>query len=117
MAKKNYYSHETAFIDQGCKIGANTKIWHFSHIMPNCIIGKKCNIGQNVVISPEVILGSNVKVQNNVSILAPFFTIVLRNSSFLFTALLGLITFVKTIEGPKKTSSSQMTPVYIDTLF
>ena len=68
MAKKNYYSHETAFIDQGCKIGANTKIWHFSHIMPNCIIGKKCNIGQNVVISPEVILGSNVKVQNNVSI-------------------------------------------------
>ena len=68
MAKKNYYSHETAFIDQGCKIGANTKIWHFSHIMPNCIIGKKCNIGQNVVISPEVILGRNVKVQNNVSI-------------------------------------------------
>tara|TARA_B110000208_G_C11746834_1_gene422037 strand:+ start:818 stop:1399 length:582 start_codon:yes stop_codon:yes gene_type:complete len=68
MAKKNYYSHETAFIDEGCKIGANTKIWHFSHIMPNCIIGEHCNIGQNVVISPNVILGKNVKVQNNVSI-------------------------------------------------
>ena len=68
MAKKNYYSHETAFIDEGCKIVANTKIWHFSHIMPNCIIGEHCNIGQNVVISPNVILGKNVKVQNNVSI-------------------------------------------------
>ena len=56
MAKKNYYSHETAFIDQGCKIGANTKIWHFSHIMSNCIIGEHCNIGQNVVISPHVII-------------------------------------------------------------
>ena len=68
MAKKNYYSHETAFIDEGCKIGANTKIWHFSHIMPNCVLGEGCNVGQNVVISPEVILGKNVKVQNNVSI-------------------------------------------------
>jgi len=55
-------------IDEGCDIGEGTKIWHFSHIMPNCKLGKKCNIGQNVVISPEVILGNNVKVQNNVSI-------------------------------------------------
>jgi len=65
---KNYYSHETAIIDEGCNIGNDVKIWHFSHIMSNCIIGDKCNIGQNVVISPEVILGKNVKVQNNVSI-------------------------------------------------
>lgn len=63
-----YFSHETAIIDEGCTIGDGTKIWHFSHIMPNCRIGKNCNIGQNVVISPEVVLGSNVKVQNNVSI-------------------------------------------------
>lgn len=63
-----YYAHETAVIDEGCEIGAGTKIWHFSHIMPNCKIGEKCNIGQNVVISPEVVLGKNVKVQNNVSI-------------------------------------------------
>ena len=65
---KDYFAHETAVIDEGCKIGANTKIWHFSHIMPNCTIGERCNIGQNVVISPEVVLGNNVKVQNNVSI-------------------------------------------------
>jgi UDP-2-acetamido-3-amino-2,3-dideoxy-glucuronate N-acetyltransferase len=63
-----YYSHETAIIDEDCTIGEGTKIWHFSHIMPNCTIGKNCNIGQNVVVSPEVILGNNVKVQNNVSI-------------------------------------------------
>jgi UDP-2-acetamido-3-amino-2,3-dideoxy-glucuronate N-acetyltransferase len=67
-ASKTYFAHETAVIDEGCEIGEGTKIWHFSHIMPNCVLGNKCNIGQNVVISPEVILGSNVKVQNNVSI-------------------------------------------------
>ncbi len=63
-----YFAHETAVIDAGSVIGEGTKIWHFSHIMPDCVIGKNCNIGQNVVISPEVILGDNVKVQNNVSI-------------------------------------------------
>jgi len=63
-----YYKHETAIVDEPCQIGEGTKIWHFSHIMPNCIIGEKCNIGQNVVVSPDVVLGNNVKVQNNVSI-------------------------------------------------
>ena len=63
-----YFAHESAFIDEGCKIGKGTKIWHFSHIMSNCTLGENCNIGQNVVISPDVILGQNVKVQNNVSI-------------------------------------------------
>ena len=64
----SFYAHDTAVIDQGCEIGDETKIWHFSHVMPNCKIGLKCNIGQNVVVSPDVILGNNVKVQNNVSI-------------------------------------------------
>jgi UDP-2-acetamido-3-amino-2,3-dideoxy-glucuronate N-acetyltransferase len=66
--ENNYFAHETAIIDEGCEIGHETKIWHFSHIMSNCKIGEKCNIGQNVVISPEVVLGNNVKIQNNVSI-------------------------------------------------
>jgi UDP-2-acetamido-3-amino-2,3-dideoxy-glucuronate N-acetyltransferase len=65
---KNYFSHDSAIVDEGCQIGEGTKIWHFSHVMPNCIIGNNCNIGQNVVISPEVVLGNNVKIQNNVSI-------------------------------------------------
>jgi UDP-2-acetamido-3-amino-2,3-dideoxy-glucuronate N-acetyltransferase len=65
---KNFYSHETAIIDEGCSIGNDTKIWHFSHLMTNCTLGERCNLGQNVVVSPGVILGNNVKVQNNVSI-------------------------------------------------
>ncbi len=64
----NYFAHPSAIIDEGCKIENGVKIWHFSHIMPNCVIGENCNIGQNVVISPEVVLGKNVKIQNNVSI-------------------------------------------------
>jgi UDP-2-acetamido-3-amino-2,3-dideoxy-glucuronate N-acetyltransferase len=68
MSELNYYAHETAVIDENCEIGKGTKIWHFSHIMSNCIIGQDCNIGQNVVVSPQVVLGKNVKVQNNVSI-------------------------------------------------
>ncbi len=63
-----YFAHETAVIDAGCRIGKGTRIWHFSHVMPNCVIGENCNLGQNVVVSPDVVLGNNVKVQNNVSI-------------------------------------------------
>lgn len=64
----NYFAHSSALIDENSSIGLGTKIWHFSHIMPNCQIGENCNIGQNVVVSPGVILGNYVKVQNNVSI-------------------------------------------------
>jgi UDP-2-acetamido-3-amino-2,3-dideoxy-glucuronate N-acetyltransferase len=68
MDNNDFFAHPSAVIDKGCVIGKGTKIWHFSHIMPNCTLGENCNIGQNVVISPEVVLGNNVKVQNNVSI-------------------------------------------------
>lgn len=63
-----YFVHDSAIVDEYCKIGEGTKIWHFSHIMSKCIIGKNCNIGQNVVVSPEVVIGNNVKIQNNVSL-------------------------------------------------
>jgi UDP-2-acetamido-3-amino-2,3-dideoxy-glucuronate N-acetyltransferase len=66
--EREYFAHETAVVDEKCKIGKGTKIWHFSHIMSGSEIGENCNIGQNVVISPGVKLGRNVKVQNNVSI-------------------------------------------------
>jgi len=66
--EKDYFAHETAVIDEGCKIGKGSKIWHFTHIMKDCEIGAGCNLGQNVVVSPQVTLGRNVKVQNNVSI-------------------------------------------------
>ena len=64
----NYKAHPTAVIDDGCRIGEGTKIWHFSHLMPGCEIGNNCTIGQNVFVAPKVKLGNNVKVQNNVSI-------------------------------------------------
>ncbi len=68
MEEQDYFRHETAVIDPGCQIGKGTKIWHFSHIMSDSIVGENCNFGQNVVVSPGVVLGNNVKVQNNVSI-------------------------------------------------
>jgi UDP-2-acetamido-3-amino-2,3-dideoxy-glucuronate N-acetyltransferase len=64
----DYFVHPSAIVDEGCRIGKGAKIWHFSHVMPDCEIGENCNIGQNVVVSPGVVLGKNVKVQNNVSI-------------------------------------------------
>ena len=68
MGKNNYFVHESSYVDAPCQIGKGSKIWHFSHIMKDSIIGENCNIGQNVVISPNVKLGNNVKIQNNVSI-------------------------------------------------
>ena len=65
---ETYQAHATAIIDGGCTIGSSTRIWHFSHIMTGCTIGKDCTIGQNVVISPDVVIGNRVKIQNNVSV-------------------------------------------------
>ena len=64
----SWFAHETAVIDDGCRIGPGSKVWHFSHIMSGAVLGESCNIGQNVVISPDVVLGRNCKVQNNVSL-------------------------------------------------
>ncbi len=64
----NYFIHPTSVVDDGCEIGIGVKIWHYSHLMSNCIIGDYCNIGQNVLISPFVVIGKNVKIQNNVSL-------------------------------------------------
>lgn len=63
-----YFAHSSAIIDEGCQIGDGTKVWHFSHIMPEVVIGENCVIGQNVFIGNKVRLGNNVRVQNNVSI-------------------------------------------------
>lgn len=68
MSDKPYYAHSSAAVDEGCIIGAGTKIWHFCHIMPGSKIGENCSIGQNVFIASDVVLGNNVKVQNNVSL-------------------------------------------------
>ena len=64
----SYFSHETAIVDDNVNIGENSKIWHFSHILPNTTIGENCSFGQNCVVGPKVTMGNGVKVQNNVSV-------------------------------------------------
>lgn len=68
VVDKPYYVHSSAFVDEPCTIGAGTKIWHFSHVMPKCTIGERCILGQNVHVATGVVIGSNVKIQNNVSL-------------------------------------------------
>jgi UDP-2-acetamido-3-amino-2,3-dideoxy-glucuronate N-acetyltransferase len=64
----DYFVHSSSFVDEGAVVGPDTKIWHFSHVMPGAVIGARCNLGQNVVVMPRTRIGDNVKVQNNVSI-------------------------------------------------
>jgi UDP-2-acetamido-3-amino-2,3-dideoxy-glucuronate N-acetyltransferase len=64
----DYFVHESAYVDDGATIGTDTKIWHFSHVMPGAVIGDRCNLGQNVVVMSGARIGNNVKIQNNVSI-------------------------------------------------
>lgn len=64
----DYFLHESSYVDEPCTIGAGTKIWHFSHVMKDSVIGQNCNIGQNVLIASGVVIGHNVKIQNNVSV-------------------------------------------------
>ncbi|MCC3155964.1 N-acetyltransferase [Hymenobacter sp. 15J16-1T3B] len=63
-----YFAHPTAVLDEGCRIGAGTRIWHFCHVSAGAEIGEECTLGQNVFVADDVRLGRNVKVQNNVSL-------------------------------------------------
>lgn len=64
----DYFAHETAIIEPGAKIGPGTKIWHFSHVMPNAVIGSDCSLGQNVFVADHAVIGDHAKIQNNVSV-------------------------------------------------
>ena len=68
MEEKNYFVHESAYVDDNVTIGNGTKIWHFCHIQSGAVIGEKCSLGQNVNISKDVTIGNGVKIQNNVSV-------------------------------------------------
>jgi len=68
MAIPQYFAHSTVIIDEGAEVGEETRIWHFSHLMPGCKVGSHCNIGQNVFIDNNVSVGNRVKIQNNVSL-------------------------------------------------
>src|SRR5438128_2975421 len=77
---KDYFVHESSYVDEGAEIGAGTKIWHFCHVMPRTQIGEQCNIGQNVLVASDVKIGRNVKIQNNVSL---YTGVVLEDDVFL----------------------------------
>ena len=66
--QKDYFVHESSYVDDGAQIGKDTKIWHFCHIMNGAKIGEKCSIGQNVNIGSKAVIGNGVKIQNNVSV-------------------------------------------------
>ena len=102
----DYFAHDKAEIDAGCRIGRGTSIWHFSHIMSGCQIGEECVIGHSVVISPGVVLGRNVKVDNNVSIYAGVACEddVLIGPSAVFTNVSYARSFVERKEGDKPTT-------------
>jgi UDP-2-acetamido-3-amino-2,3-dideoxy-glucuronate N-acetyltransferase len=76
----NYFAHQTSILDEGCQVGENTKIWHFSHVMSNAVIGRNCNIGQNVFIDNNVRIGNGVKIQNNVSV---YNSVIVEDNCFL----------------------------------
>lgn len=105
MSEKDYFVHESSYVDAPCKIGKGTKVWHFSHVMRDTVIGNNCNIGQNVVISPGVILGDNVKIQNNVSV---YTGVICEDDVFLgpscvFTNVINPRSFIERKQEYKKT--------------
>lgn len=67
-AGRDYFVHESAYVDEGATIGKGTKIWHFCHVMPGAVIGERSSLGQNVVVMSGTRIGDNVKIQNNVSV-------------------------------------------------
>lgn len=99
------YIHPTAIIDPDCQIGDGTKIWHFSHLMSHCKIGKNCNLGQNVFVAEGVTIGDHVKVQNNVSIYAGVEVEddVFLGPSMVFTNVLNPRSFIERKSEFKKT--------------
>lgn len=105
MAEKDYFVHESSYIDEPCEIGKGTKIWRFSHVMKDSKIGENCNIGQNVVISPDVVIGNNVKIQNNVSL---YTGVICEDNVFLgpscvFTNVINPRSFIERKDEYKKT--------------
>jgi len=105
LKTKNYYSHESSYIDDEVTIGSNTKIWHFSHILSGTTIGENCSFGQNCVVGPKVTIGDGVKVQNNVSVYegVEVEDDVFLGPSMVFTNVINPRAFIQRKEEFKKT--------------
>ena len=101
----DYFAHETACIDDGAEIGKDTKVWHFTHIMPGAKVGKRCSIGQNVNIGSKAVVGNGVKIQNNISI---YDSVIIEDDVFcgpscVFTNVVNPRAFVERKEEYKET--------------
>lgn len=105
----NYFLHESSFVDGHVSIGDNTRIWHFSHILPYTTIGRNCSFGQNCVVGPKVNIGNGVKVQNNVSIYegVEIEDDVFLGPSMVFTNVINPRAFIQRKEEFKKTLLKQ----------
>jgi UDP-2-acetamido-3-amino-2,3-dideoxy-glucuronate N-acetyltransferase len=101
----DFFVHESSFVDEHVSIGDNTRIWHFSHILSNTIIGADCSFGQNCVVGPKVNIGNGVKVQNNVSIYegVEIEDDVFLGPSMVFTNVINPRAFIQRKEEFKKT--------------
>lgn len=106
MSDQPPFFHASAYVDEGAQIGAGTKIWHFSHVMPKAVIGRNCSLGQNVFVANQVTIGDHVKIQNNVSI---YEGVVLEDHVFCGPSM--VFTNVKTprSEFPRNTSDDYAT--------
>ncbi|MBA7478063.1 UDP-2-acetamido-3-amino-2,3-dideoxy-D-glucuronate N-acetyltransferase [subsurface metagenome] len=97
--KKDYFVHESAYVDEPVQIGKGTKIWHFSHIMKGAQIGENCKIGQNVYIDTNVKIGNNVKIQNNVSV---YKNVILEDSVFCGPSMVFINVFNPRSDYPRR---------------
>jgi len=104
-SRTDYFAHESSYIDDHVTIGANTKVWHFSHVLSNTTIGANCSFGQNCVVGPKVTIGNGVKVQNNVSIYegVEVEDDVFLGPSMVFTNVINPRAFIQRKEEFKKT--------------
>ena len=101
-----YFAHESAYVDEGAKVGKGTRIWHYSHVMPGAVIGENCSLGQNVFVANQVKIGNGVKIQNNVSV---YEGVILED--YVFCGPSMVFTNVKTprSEFPRNTSDAYVT--------
>lgn len=62
-----YFVHPKAICESE-RIGENTRIWAFAHVLPNAVVGSDCNICDGVFIENDVIVGNRVTVKCGVQL-------------------------------------------------
>jgi UDP-2-acetamido-3-amino-2,3-dideoxy-glucuronate N-acetyltransferase len=106
--EREYFVHESAYVDEGAEIGKGTKIWHYSHVMPKVKIGEGCILGQNVVVANHVTIGNKVKIQNNVSV---YEGVILEDFVFCGPSMVFTNVLTPRSEFPRNTSADYKTTV------